>query len=82
MCENHANGGVLIVRAREEQLAQAGGAALDTACQAREKILATLAASNTAKCLINIIPSLGPFIEIADKFATVGSMISGSLLMF
>jgi hypothetical protein len=62
---------VLVIRVKEVSLVGACDTVLDAVGKARETILANLAASDTGGRLLDIIPSLGPFIEIADKIATV-----------
>lgn len=77
--KRRADGGMLTIRIKEAPLVQGASAALGAAGKAREKILANLASSDTGGRLLDIIPSLGPFIEIADKIATVRVNISNTM---
>jgi hypothetical protein len=70
---------VLVIRIKDVSLVEACDTALDVVGQARERILANLAASDAGGRLLDIIPSLGPFIEITDKIATVRFNMSDRL---
>lgn len=82
-CSRHnSDGGVLVIRLKEASLVQACNAVIDTAEKTRERILATLARPDTGSRLLDIIPSLDPFIEIADKAAAVRFNISNATLIY
>jgi hypothetical protein len=66
-----SGGGVLVVRAKEEQLGQSATAALDESRLARQQLSRTLETTDTVSSIIDLIPSLSPFLDLADKIATV-----------
>jgi hypothetical protein len=76
------SGGVLVVRAREADVAQSATAALHESHLAGQYLQGTLDNTETGSSLIDLIPSLGPFLDIADKIATVCEMWQLRCLLF
>jgi hypothetical protein len=68
------NAGILVIRTREEELAQLAAAAMDVSRIAAEHLSETLDKTETASSLMDLIPSMGVFLDIANQIATVSEI--------